>query len=76
MKSDEYEQQDGLGPAALVRPREATPEEVLDAALSAVDADNPPLNAVVARFGDEATLSRLAGELEQERVWAARRPPR
>ncbi len=35
-----------------------------------------PLGMMFAgRFGDEATLFRLAAQLEQERPWAGRRPP-
>lgn len=39
-------------------------------------ADNLPIGThFVARFGDEATLFRLAAQLEAARPWAARRPP-
>ncbi len=40
------------------------------------NAQGLPIGAhFVARFGDEATLFRLAGQLEQARPWAQRRPP-
>jgi amidase len=38
--------------------------------------DNLPVGThFVGRFGDEATLFRLAGQLEAARPWAGRRPP-
>jgi len=39
-------------------------------------ADNLPIGMhFVARFGDEAALFRLAGQLEQAKPWAAKMPP-
>jgi amidase len=40
------------------------------------NADNLPIGIhVLGRHGDEATLFRLAGQLEAVRPWAARKPP-
>jgi amidase len=46
---DDYARHDGLGLADLVRRREASAAELLDAALARLDAVNPALNAVVRR---------------------------
>ncbi|MFN8523089.1 MAG: amidase [Chloroflexota bacterium] len=50
----EYEAYDGLGLADLVRRREVTAEELLDAAIDRIEARNPIVNAVVARRFDRA----------------------
>jgi len=50
----EFDQYDGIGLAELVRRREVTPDEVLEAAIVRVEARNPAVNAVVSRLYDEA----------------------
>jgi amidase len=47
MNLTEYSSYDGLGLAELVRRGEVTSHELLDAALSAIEARNPALNAIV-----------------------------
>ncbi len=56
-----YLDHDALGLADLVRRREASPDELLDAALARADAVNPSLNAIVSRFEDRARR-RIAQE--------------
>jgi amidase len=50
----EYTEYDGLGIAQLVRRREVSAEEVLEAAIERIEALNPALNAVVTRVYDQA----------------------
>jgi amidase len=40
------------------------------------NADKLPIGVqLLGRYGDEATLIQLAGQLEQARPWSERRPP-
>jgi len=48
----EYEQYDALGLADLVRRKEVTPGELLDAAIERVEARNPAINAVTMKLYD------------------------
>ncbi len=48
----EYEEYDALGLAELVRRKEVTPSELLEAAIERVEARNPAVNAVVSKHYD------------------------
>ncbi len=48
----DYEKYDGLGLADLVRRKEVTPSELLDAAIERVEARNPSVNAVIMNLYD------------------------
>jgi len=50
----EYEQFDALGLAELVRRREVSPRELVQAAIERIDARNPRLNAVIHRLYEDA----------------------
>ena len=54
MRQDEYQKQDAVGLAALVRNRDVSADEVLDAAVARLDQVNGTLNAVIDRFEGEA----------------------
>ena len=61
MKAEEFESFDGLGLAGLVRRGDVSPAELLDLAISRVEARNPELNAVVTRLYDQARAAIAAG---------------
>ena len=54
MALDEYAEFDGLGLADLVRRREVTPGELVEAAIERIERHNPAINAVVHKAYDEA----------------------
>jgi amidase len=56
-----YDTHDALGLAALVRAREVTPRELVEAAIRRIDRLNPRINAVVYRMDDEARRAADAG---------------
>lgn len=62
MRLPEYDRLDAIGLAELVARRAVSPGELLEAALERADGRNPALNAIVARYDDEAR-ERAAGPL-------------
>jgi Asp-tRNA(Asn)/Glu-tRNA(Gln) amidotransferase A subunit family amidase len=61
MDHRDYVAHDALGLAALVAAGDVSAAEVLDAAVAAIDARNPEVNAVVARRDDAARAEVAAG---------------
>src|SRR5450631_3517018 len=59
----DYESYDALGLAELVRKREVTAAELLEAAFARVDAVNPRLNAVVLEQRGKAMARAKSGKL-------------
>src|SRR5215813_13280133 len=57
----DFDTYDGLGLAELIRRRDATPAEVLEAAIARIEARNPALNAIVTRLYDAARAAVKAG---------------
>jgi hypothetical protein len=60
MTPDEFARHDGMGLAGLVRRREVSATEALEAAIAAVEAGNPVINAVVCRLYDQARAAIAA----------------
>ena len=57
----EYERYDGLGLAELVRKREVTAAEVLEATIERIEVRNPAVNAVITKMYDQARRAVAAG---------------
>lgn len=58
--SDDFDRCDALELAALVRRREASPTELVEAAIACIEARNPTLNAVVAPMFEQARAAAAA----------------
>lgn len=61
MAFHEYETYDALGLADLVRRKQVTPQELLEAAIERVEARDPSINAVVTKMYDQARATLAAG---------------
>ncbi len=59
---DDYSEYDGLGLAELVRSKQVTPGELVEAAIERIERHNPTLNAVVYKGYDDAR-KQAAGDL-------------
>jgi amidase len=62
VKHEEYVSHDAVGLAELIRRKEVTARELVDAAIARIDAVNPTINAVIHRF-DERARRVADGEL-------------
>jgi len=60
----DYANYDGLGLAELVRKRDVTPGELLDAAIDRAERSNPKLNAIVYKAYDEARATAASALLD------------
>src|SRR5580693_5738795 len=60
MSFPDYSESDGLGLADLVRKREVSPAELVEAAIERVERHNPAINAVVHKAYDEARAAAKA----------------
>ena len=72
----DYERYDALGLADLVRRKEASPEDLLDAAIERVDARNPAVNAIVMPlydYGRKAIADGLPGRSLSRRAVSPKR---
>ena len=50
----EYSELDALGLSELVRKKQVTPSEVVEAAIESIERVNPALNAVICKLYDSA----------------------